>query len=496
MIAINFRRSGPIKRMCFAAMLGCFLFPMFAMPSDAAKNEPKSSEMNPHSEISCSECHAKVPEKGITPWKEISEGLKAEPVALCRTCHPSSEVDHHPVNRKTDRKLPDGLPVSAGGEVICSTCHDVHLKKTGIALLRGFDTGRYLVRMDICLDCHGESFGAINPHRAESKSDKCYTCHTATPTEQDTSATVSFQRNLQGICDFCHNVTEKAHPQNVDPLRKLPEMLPRGKGGEVNCGTCHDPHGTSGTLHFLRERYMEFLEAGRYMNPHGEKDYGSCIGCHLEVSTKKEEMRAKLRYGGDALLICLSCHGSMDSCHPILVKPSPGMNAKNPLPLSGEGKIVCLTCHDPMPSGGSGVAIRGRKAGESINAICFRCHNRSELASRNPHSSMKDRESCKFCHDTMTDPSNEEAARVSFISNTRLICLRCHPQEAHPMGVNHMISPKIDLPEMFRLDIKGKIVCTTCHNPHIDVRGKEGEKAHRFVIEGESSSLCSACHRR
>ncbi len=496
MKATDFLGPGTIGRTGFLAGLGLFLLSAVAAPAGAAKAATRSGEGNPHAEIDCSECHAKIPPKGVASWKEISEGLKAEPVALCRNCHPSSEVDHHPVNRKTGRKLPEGLPVSAGGEVICSTCHDVHLKKKGITLLRGFDTGRYTVRMDLCLDCHGGSFSAINPHRAESKSDKCYACHTVTPTEKDTSQTVSFQRDLQGICNFCHNVKEKAHPQNVDPLRTLPETLPRGKEGAVNCGTCHDPHGTSGTLHFLRERYMEFLEAGRYMNPHGKNDYGSCIGCHLEVSTKKEEMRAKLRYGGDALLICLSCHGSMDSCHPILVKPAPGMNAKNPLPLTAEGKIGCLTCHDPMPSGGSGVAIRGRKAGDAINAICFRCHDRAELASRNPHSSMKDRESCKFCHDTMTDPTNEEAARVSFISNTRLICLRCHPQEAHPMGVNHMVTPKAALPETFRLDMRGKIVCTTCHNPHIDLRGKVGEKAHRFVIEGESSALCTACHRR
>ena len=105
-----------------------------------------------------------------------------------------------------------------------------------------------------------------------------------------------------------------------------------------------------------------------------------------------------------------------------------------------------MTCHDPMPAGGHGVATRGREPGEPINALCFRCHNREDLMGRNPHSSMSDRFSCRFCHDTMTDPTNEEAARVSFVSNTRLICLRCHPQEAHPMGVNHMVKPKKDLP--------------------------------------------------
>jgi hypothetical protein len=467
-----------------------------AISSEDNQRAPNASGENPHTEIACSDCHVRIPERGETAWSDIAAGLTAKPVVLCRNCHPESEVNHHPVNRKTTWKLPEGLPVSAASEVICSTCHDVHLKGEGVTLLRGFDTGRYAVRMDICLDCHGPRFSMINPHRAESKSDKCYTCHSVTPSEEDTSATVTFKRDILDICNFCHNVKEKGHPMNVEPLRKLPDSLPRGKTGDVNCGTCHDPHGTSETLHYLRATYMEFLEAGRYLNPHREKDYVACLGCHLEISTKKEEMREKLRYGGDDILICHSCHGAMDSCHPILVRPASGMNAVNPLPLSEEGKIVCLTCHDPMPSGDSGVAIRGRKAGEAINAICFRCHDQTDLASRNPHSSMKDRKLCKFCHDTMTDPTNEEAGRVSFISNTRLICLRCHPQEAHPMGVNHMVVPKRELPELFRPDSNGKIVCTTCHNPHIDTRAEGGERSHRFVVDGEIPSLCSHCHPR
>ena len=87
------------------------------------------------------------------------------------------------------------------------------------------------------------------------------------------------------------------------------------------------------------------------------------------------------------------------------------------------------------------------------------------------------------------------AGRVSFISNTRLICLRCHAQENHPMGVNHMVPPKGEVPEPFRLDGRGRVTCTTCHNPHIDA--KEGDaRSRRFVVAGEGSSLCPRCPRR
>ena len=270
--------------------------------------------------------------------------------------------------------------------------------------------------------------------------------------------------------------------------------LARGKGGEAICGTCHDPHGTSGTIHFLRKRYVEALERGRYANPHGKKDYASCQGCHLEVRVRKEEMRTNLRYAGDDMRICHSCHGAMDACHPVLINLPDTMKPGKDLPLTPDGKIKCLTCHDPM-SEGSGVAVRRKEKGEPVNAICFRCHDKGDLSSRNPHTTMSNRETCRFCHDTMTDPTNEEAGRVSFISNTRLICLRCHAQENHPMGVNHMVSPKGEVPEPFKVDGRGRLTCTTCHNPHIDAKAGDA-RSRRFVVAGEGSSLCSRCHRR
>ncbi|HEX9206332.1 MAG TPA: cytochrome c3 family protein [Candidatus Deferrimicrobiaceae bacterium] len=488
----------------FAAAL--FLAPASAPGSDdvlspSGKEAPSGSlegqgnRRNPHRDLGCAECHVKVPRKGETPTKEVLAGLKLPPVDLCRGCHGAAEYSHHPVAKATDRVLPKDLPLSASGEVICSTCHDVHQERPASYLLRGYDTGRYFVRMDMCLDCHGENFSAINPHNALAESAKCGTCHLGKPGVSEAGGAVRLQENLERICDFCHNVREKAHPGNVDPLQRLPEGLPRGKKGEPICGTCHDPHGTADTIHFLRERYAGAIERGRYNNPHGKSDYNSCQGCHLGVSSRKEEMRKNLRYAGDDMRICHSCHGAMDACHPVLVHLTEGMNPGKGLPLTSDGKIKCLTCHDPMPETGSGVTVRRKEKSEAVNAICYRCHDKADLAGRNPHSAMSNRENCRFCHDTMTDPSNEEAGRVSFISNTRLICLRCHAQDNHPQGVNHMVASKREIPEPFKLDGRGRVTCTTCHNPHIDIRGEEGRN-RRFVVEGSGSDICARCHRR
>ena len=469
-----------------------FLAAVALLPGSDASG--KGVPSNPHRSLPCTECHARIPERGTTSLSETLSGLVKSPVELCRGCHSEEESSHHPIVKKTTRRLPEGLPLSAGGEVICSTCHDVHQEKPVGYLLRGYDTGRYAVRMDMCLDCHGESFREIDPHKAGAESGKCATCHPGRPVAADVGST-KVQENLERICDFCHDVRARAHPGNVDTMQKLPESLPRGKKGEAMCGTCHDPHGTPDTIHFLRKAYVVALERGRYANPHGKGDYSSCAGCHLSVSTSREEMRGNLRYGGDDMRICHSCHGAMDACHPVLVALAEGMNPGKGLPLTPDGKIKCLTCHDPMPEMGTGVMVRRKDPGEPGNALCFRCHDKTDLAGRNPHATMGDRETCRFCHDTMTDPTNEEAGRVSFISNTRLICLRCHAQDRHPMGVNHMVVPRHEIPEPFRPDSRGRITCTTCHNPHIQAKGEEGQK-RRFVVEGDAGTICSRCHRK
>ena len=243
---------------------------------------------------------------------------------------------------------------------------------------------------------------------------------------------------------------------------------------------------------------MDFLESGRYFNPHIVANYRGCTACHGDVSKDPAVMRKNRRYGGDGLQLCLSCHGTMEPDHPVMVKLGPDMKPGKELPLTPDGKITCLTCHDPTPCNGKGLRMRGRASGEAANELCFQCHDKADLGGRNPHMSMSDRNSCRFCHDTMTDPKNEGATKVSFISNPRLICLRCHPQDRHPTNANHMVQPRMIIPDVFKLDAKGKLTCTTCHNPHIDTRPLPGEvkKGHRYVIDVNASEWCIACHRR
>ncbi|RMG60077.1 MAG: hypothetical protein D6713_03955 [Deltaproteobacteria bacterium] len=445
----------------------------------------------PHAEAGCRDCH--TPE--FPDATKEKPRLLGGPVSACQACHGKDETSHHPVWVTPKGK---GKKFFLWGEkqsVVCTTCHEIHQKVPAPGLLRGFPEGKYSVRLDLCIDCHGETFFEINPHSGKVEGESCLTCHESIPGEEDTATDVKVREKTIEVCDFCHNVKEKSHPENVASLERIPANLPRDSSGNVTCGTCHDPHGTAETLFFLRKRYIEHLEMSRYEYPHGLENARNCKGCHIDVETDKKKMRENLRFGGDTLRICLSCHGAMDSCHPVLMKPPPGMNEGAGLPLSKDGKIICTTCHDPMPDKGGGVLLRVAGREGNIHDLCRKCHEILELASLNPHSSMDDRGTCRFCHDILTETDNPELMKTSFISNPRLVCLRCHGKSNHPGGVSHLVTPSRPLPPEMETDARGRITCTTCHKPHIDTTGKE-ENPEIFVINAPSSSLCSACHEK
>jgi len=466
------------------------LFPAYAAPGGEA--DP-STRKNPHDGIDCGECHARIPEGNDPSRGSILAGLAKEPVPLCRGCHPDVADSHHPVGKEVGRNVPERFPAGAAGEMICSTCHDIHLVEGGTGLLRGFSSGRYLVRMDLCLDCHRENYRVINPHHSPDGKERCLVCHTS-PRGGAPSETV--REKLDETCDFCHDIQRKNHPRNVDRLKHLPRWLTVNRTGKLLCASCHDPHGTSDTIHFLRMSYLEYVDAARYENPHGHRDYYSCRVCHRDISVRREEMRGNLLFGGNEIILCFTCHGEMDACHLVLIRLPPGKTAPEILPLTADGRITCTTCHDPTPAGGATVAIRGVDPGTSVSGLCLRCHDRDYLAGINPHTAMSVKTACRFCHAYMRNPDRAERFQLSFISNSRVICLRCHDRDTHPMGTDiKSLVPGRRLPEPFRLDRKGRMTCTTCHKSHFDAWGTSGgEDPHRLVVGVDPGTFCSLCH--
>lgn len=463
-------------------------------PAAGEDNVDASPSRNPHLAIKCEVCHAGVPGARAPTSKKIVPGLTKVPVSSCRRCHPHVDDSHHPVMKKIERKIPARFPRGPAGEVICSSCHDVHLGAQGIKLLRGFQSGQYNVRMDLCLDCHAENYLPLNPHNSPDGAERCRVCHTSAGGD---TRTETIREGLDRKCDFCHDVLGKDHPANLNLLKNLPRWLTVGRTGRLSCAACHDPHGTSDTMHFLRVSFLDYLERARSDNPHGKEDHYYCRVCHREVSVHGQEMKNNLLFGKDHIVLCYSCHGEMDPCHLVMIKMPPGKTAPDVLPLTSDGKITCSTCHDPTPAGGCNVGIRGVGPSEPVSALCLRCHDKAYLAGINPHVAMSVKTACRFCHAYMTDPDKAERFQIAFISNARVICLRCHRRDSHPMGKDIKdLVPRQRLSKPFRLDRNGKVTCTTCHLYHFDSWGISGESGQgKFLVAVEKAMICSLCHR-
>ncbi len=90
----------------------------------------------------CGECHTVSADRQI----EESTELKGDPVKLCLGCHSPGGNDH-PVDFVPERELPEELPLSKEGKLVCHTCHDPH-NRSGISPMLQMEP------TELCLACH------------------------------------------------------------------------------------------------------------------------------------------------------------------------------------------------------------------------------------------------------------------------------------------------------------------------------------------------------
>jgi hypothetical protein len=117
-------------------------------------------------------------------------------------------------------------------------------------------------------------------------------------------------------------------------------------------------------------------EKKRPDNPHERKNPRACTVCHVTVPAEGSQPRrdGNLRFAGDIIGLCSSCHEGYRHMHPVKIAVAPDMKSPEDLPLDKDGKITCITCHDVME--GHGVARKRRVAGK---ALCLNCHSDTDI---------------------------------------------------------------------------------------------------------------------
>jgi predicted CXXCH cytochrome family protein len=246
-----------------------------------------------------------------------------------------------------------------------------------------------------------------------------------------------------------------------------------------------------------------------YKNPHT-----LCATCH--TTEKPQPGAAFFAQGIDPSSSCPGCHDYQTNHHPLDFAPTDV--ARFPFPLY-RGKVTCLTCHEIHGGPGKEGTPKLLRGGpyEDRRDICFRCHAQEHYASINPHLMLDEGKKfilvngkpvCLLCHSKMPDPEKDYTENVRFRADVGFLCWRCHPPMPDPFFSTHfLVKPKADTLNSMRLAEekervilpmvpRGRITCSTCHNPH-----QAGVIQHEAAAKGADSkgrlrlpALCIACH--
>lgn len=505
----------------------------------------KVSIENPHLSFECLDCHKKEKIKiktgKLRRKRRRSSRKRVGPIPdvikLCNSCHEGENL--HPVDvnpEESELKItpPKFLPLGKGkyeDKIVCTTCHDIHVKRSADKLLRGFKGTKsakvagFEERQDFCRSCHGEKLIERSPHKGDKRA--CRFCHVSDPTKAE-NPEKTVRLDIVKRCNFCHAKLEGAHFLAVNAFAdkalkdEIADIDLPFIGGEITCVTCHDQHWNSTLAHRLRPAFVAFAEKSVRINPHWSGTF--CLSCHDKQPVKGEPV--SFLFDGDFVKVCNRCHKTEEATadiHPVNIKVPPDMmkNVPKDFQLAGGDTITCVTCHELKYQTSINNPLRRinpkfLRGGpyESRSDICYICHVRYEQMS--PHDQLdKNGEIleavCLFCHSSRPDVDVLGIEKVKFNGNVAEYCYGCHvgKDEKHPVNATHNGL----VPSKERLDCinktakklrmvfplyEGEIFCGTCHNPHQRgvLKGAAGVgagKKNRLRLPS-GFEICVACH--
>lgn len=249
-------------------------------------------EMEPHRfpQAKCPTCHVTDGSGNV-----VGKQLTAPVTLLCQGCHGKilTEGYMHPLNvRPRNVRVPADFPLSRSGEIVCSTCHDIHSPH----LTPYGAPSRYLRRLEegskFCEACHMKAStkaghaGGMGEAHFQSKyvqtsasqmidplSMNCISCHDGSyaSSVRIRAGTWPHRKELMPHDDGSHPIGvdyERARAARgrrtlLRPIGMVDRRI-QFFDGKVGCGSCHDPYST------IEKRLVMSDERSRL-----------CFACHL-----------------------------------------------------------------------------------------------------------------------------------------------------------------------------------------------------------------------
>jgi predicted CXXCH cytochrome family protein len=481
---------------------------------------------------------------------------------ICYSCHDGYvkdsrhitwKLNRHPVFVKPSKNVsvPPELPLSVKGEIYCGTCHSAHGQgsaptdnpegRTAVYREMNIDSG-------LCEKCH--------TNKASYKRSNSHPLHTealALPDKLFNSGSTHASQKNMVICQSCHRIHGAVGNR----------LLVMDNSNSELCMTCHeDKKGILNTKHDMRVTMPDEINI-RNQKP---SESGPCSACHTPHNASANKLWAKpVKDGFKTSGLCMACHGKEagynirgvgEHTHPVNILPSEKIKPEG-LPLFSEngakdpkGKVVCFSCHDLHRWDPVSLENRGGKdiEGDVSNSflrisglssgLCLNCHKDKKQIMTSDHNlkvtapgekniqglTPESSGPCGVCH--IPHNAAEKHLWAKKLSGSRdfvtQLCTACHNREGaakakligsnyHPVDVTlKKFNITTTLPLYDNEGNKtegGKIVCITCHEPHIwnpdgpvenyMNKNMEGDARNSFLRKTNSptSDLCETCHK-
>jgi predicted CXXCH cytochrome family protein len=514
-------------------------------------------KLGPQQKIVCQTCHKPHGVNAMAGTLANSD--------LCRTCHRQGIGKYsHPVNidLPAGTKAAGRLPLfntasgkAKAGRVQCFTCHDPHGgppdigKETSQPGSNEAHSNPFLLRKPpatICGQCHQNKYSLIDSkhdlrktlpeatninQKRPADSGPCGGCHVPHKAAGKKLWARSIESQSFGAqaCLACHDplnvyaiptVVDKSHPINVKLTNRLsktntlPLFNPDGTqhpDGQVQCFTCHDPHGrfeSSGRLPDKREKGNPDL-LPLFLRSFPEQ---ICRECHQEkyfIAQSKHDMgktapesKNNRNQTPSESGICGSCHQVHSGMDAFLWGRKLETSNKNP------AQNICTSCHNQK-----GLAHKKviRDYSHPIHVSPYARGLTTTLPLFDKNGKLKDQGTmeCATCHDPhrwdpakpiLSDHHTDEGnALNSFLRRANMpspkLCIDCHPQKAYIDQTDH----DLRLTAPMAKNIIGQVpaesgICGVCHLVH------NSDNWVRLWAQGFGRSdslmgmMCNGCH--
>ncbi len=235
-------------------------YPAFLRPEfvDLAR---AAIRVNPHRDgVFCQNCHV---DQQLSPTnrKRPAAILTKSVAELCTRCHGAGKVtsmDHY-LGLLTDKvKRPADLPLTAAGEVTCTTCHLPGCGPTSPDNPR-FMRGDPSTVRSLCARCHDWTALAVRNVHAETPQVKgCEVCHEeAGRVLKDMPGGLRADQNF--VCIQCHDpmphpasYRHTTVPRQTDFVKVDSRTFPLDEYKRVTCYSCHQTHRPAQHQYLLR----------------------------------------------------------------------------------------------------------------------------------------------------------------------------------------------------------------------------------------------------